>query len=90
MKPGRKPGVKSLLPTKGSLNDKLNRLEVDERMYLETPLVNCDYLQKRVQIPDSRRPLCMAGMKFKTVKYTAVCGNQLGDVRYLVAVERTA
>jgi hypothetical protein len=90
MKPGRKPGIKSEFPSRGSLNDKLNRLEVDERLYLETRLDNCEYLQKRIQIPDDRRPLCMAGMKFKTSKYTAVCGNRLGDVRFLVAVERTA
>jgi len=62
-------------------------LEVGHREYIETTLDNYAQVMRTVNTPKSRRPKEMAGMEFTTTLLTAV-GAKVGDIRYLVCVER--
>ena len=62
-------------------------LEVGHREYIETTLDNYAQVMRTVNTPKSRRRKEMAGMEFTTTLLTAV-GAKVGDIRYLVCVER--
>lgn len=62
-------------------------MEVGHREYIETTLENYAQVMRTVNTPKSRRPKEMAGMEFSTSLFTAV-GSKVGDIRYLVCIER--
>ena len=76
-------------PHPGSLNDRISKLDVGGRLYEEHPLDECVGIQRLVATR-SRRPTSMEGMEFITGLFTAIAAAQIGDVRYLVCVERVA
>lgn len=74
-------------PHSGSINDRISRLDVGERTYIDTDLEGYLGVQRRVATR-SRRPETMVGMEFSCQLFTAVSASKAGDVRYLVCVER--
>lgn len=81
----------ALMPSKphcGSLNHKLMAMRPRDRIYIETTLDGFAGVQRGVTAK-SRRPSSMNGMEFTCALFTAVSCSKAGDIRYLVAVERT-
>lgn len=62
-------------------------MEVGHREYIETTLKDYAQVMRTVNTPKSRRPKEMEGMEFTTSLFTAV-GSKVGDIRYLVCIER--
>ena len=62
-------------------------MEVGHREYIETTATDYPQVMRTVNTPKSRRPKEMAGMEFTTSLFTAV-GSKVGDIRYLVCIER--
>lgn len=75
-------------PNNGSVNDRISRLPIGGRAYIETTLRGWQGVQSKVS-NESRRPESMAGMKFSCCLVTGVIARTFGDIRYLVCVERT-
>jgi hypothetical protein len=62
-------------------------LEVGHREYIETTVDGYAATMRTVNTPKSRRPKELSDKEFTTTLLTAV-GQKVGDVRYLVCVER--
>lgn len=75
-------------PHYNSLNHKLMAMRHGDRIYVETTLAGFAGVQRGVSAK-SRRPSSMAFMEFSCALFTAVSCSKAGDIRYLVAVERT-
>jgi hypothetical protein len=75
-------------PHRDSLNHKLMAMRPRDRIYIETTLDGFPGVQRGVTAK-SRRPSSMEGMEFTCALFTAVSCSKAGDIRYLVAVERT-
>ncbi len=73
---------------KGSWNDRLASMTVGDVCYFPTNLEW--YANDMRSVTSPRRPEAMNGMKFKSQLFTAVSASKAGDIRYLIAVERTA
>lgn len=71
----------------GSLNSHLGAMAQGEYLYLETTLDNVRSIQRMVSSA-SRWPKHMEGWQFTTKAMTGV-GPVIGDVTYLVRIERT-
>jgi hypothetical protein len=74
----------------GSWNTWLATFEVGERRYVETTLDDYAQQMRTMNTPRSRRPSELAGCEFTTSLFTAVSASSAGDIRYLIAVERTS
>lgn len=74
-------------PHRGSLNDRISELEIGGRLYEEHSLEYCRKIQ-RLCTAQSRRPQDIAHMRFASGLLTAIPAGQIGEVRYLVCVER--
>lgn len=70
-----------------SLNASLSRLSVGEVIYIERERDQCASLQRAVSAK-SRWPKSMQGWQIKTSTYTAVGSAAVGDIKFLVRVER--
>jgi len=79
---------KRLRPNKGSVNDKLSQLDVGSRMYFETTLDRYGKEMRAIHSGKSRRPEILQGREFTTSLFTGVSSGSLGDIRYLICVER--
>ena len=81
---------KSRAPGKGSVHEKLARLDVGELHWFETTLADYAVLQRSVRVTNTRRPLATRGMEFTSKLFTAVGAGSASDIRYLVCAERVA
>lgn len=72
----------------GSTSDMLKDMQVGDRLYIETTLEDYPGLQRRLNVPHSRRQPHMRNWMLRTALFTAVSASVAGDVRYLVCVER--
>ena len=68
----------------------LTTMAVGERRYVETTLDDYAVLERRVNMPHSRRPEVLKDWVFSTQLFTAVSTKKAGDIRYLVCIERKA
>ena len=75
------------MPHKGSWNEWLSSFVVGERRYVETSASGYAAAMRTVIPPEARRPKSMQGMKFTESLWTAV-GTPVGNIRYLICVER--
>jgi len=67
----------------------LATFSVGERRYHETTLTNLDADRAAARGPRGKaKPKALRGMEFTVTTHTAVGSNGLGEVRYLVCVER--
>lgn len=73
---------------KGSTTDTIQHMEVGDRLYFETTLAEYPQLQRRLNIPHTRRQPHMKDWMLRTSLFTAVSASVAGDVRYLVCLER--
>jgi len=74
----------------GSWNSWLATFAVGEKRYIETTLADYARNMRTMNTPRSRRSLILYKCEFTTKMYTAVSASQLGDIIYLVCVERHA
>lgn len=79
---------KRLLPNKGSINDKLSQLDIGERMYFETTLDRYAKDMRLIHAGKKRRPAILEGRSFSTLLFTGVSSGNLGEIRYLICIER--
>lgn len=75
---------------RNSWNAWLATFEIGERRYVETSLADYAQCMRTMNTPRSRRPAVLDGREFTTNLFTAVSASTAGDIRYLIAVERTA
>jgi len=76
-------------PNKGSWNTWLSTFELRERRYIESTLDRYQNQMRIMNTPKSRRPSQLHGLEFSTNLFTAVSAGKLGEIRYLICVERT-
>ncbi|MBF3563893.1 hypothetical protein [Burkholderia pseudomallei] len=74
----------------GSWNEMLSMMEVGERHYIETTVEGYPQLMRTINTPASRRPAEMRDSKFSTNLFTAVMATRVGEIRYLLCIERKA
>lgn len=73
---------------KGSAQHSLSLLEVGEHLWIETTQEKWASEMSRAVVPRSRRLGVMKEREFVARVYTAV-GTKVGDIHYLIKVERT-
>jgi len=79
--------MKRRTPNKGSWNEWLATFELGDREYVEVSLENYS-AQMRTINATNRRPEILKGRVFSTKLFTTVSAGNLGEVRYLICVER--
>lgn len=79
---------KRMFPNKGSMNDKLSQLDIGDRMYLETTVDGYAKDMRLIHAGKDRRSEVLVGREFSTSLFTGVSSGTVGDVRYLICVER--
>jgi hypothetical protein len=72
----------------GSNTERLVKMAVGERVYVETTAENWMPHMTRVLVPRSRRIKELDGREFETSIFTAI-GSKIGSIRYIICVERT-
>jgi hypothetical protein len=83
-----KKKARAALPRNGSVNDELNSFEIGERRYIETTIADYPKLKKLYTPPKARAPTAVLDKRFSVRIFTAVGSFELGDIRYLLCVER--
>lgn len=73
-----------------SWNAWLSTFKVGERRYTETTPERYATDMSTRAAPPSRRPASIQGWRFESTLLTAIAVSRVGDVRYLICVERTA
>lgn len=71
----------------GSLNSRLKVLQVGDRIFIESTLKGMPNIQRQVA-SKTRWPKSMEGFELRTTAVTGVT-SKLGEIIYLVCVERT-
>lgn len=71
----------------GSLNDMLRVMSVGQCIYIESTTHDYLNVMRRVTVK-SRYPDSMRDFQFSCNSYTAVGSKKMGDIKYLVRVER--
>jgi len=75
---------------KNSVTDRVSRLAEGEKMYIETTPEEYAHTQSTYLLPQSRRPKEMKGWHLSAKLFTAVAAAKVGEIRYLVCIERHA
>lgn len=73
-----------------SWNAWLATFTLGERRYVETSLDDYARCMRTLNTPRSRRPPELDGREFTAALFTAVSASKAGDIRYLIAIERTS
>ena len=90
MKRGRKIGFKEPLPRKGGIPEWLYSFEVGEKRYVDTTADGWSATMRGILPHKSRWVEAMQDYKFTANVLTCVSVGHVGDVTYLIRVERTA
>lgn len=80
--------MKRKSPNPGSHNDWLATFAVGERRYLETTPEDYPQTMRTVNTPVTRRPAVLQGREFSASLFTAIAARKVGEVRYLICIER--
>lgn len=71
-----------------SWNQWLSTFDPGERRYVECTIDDYANKMRTACAPRSRRPPELAGREFTAQLFTAVAANKVGEIRYLICVER--
>lgn len=83
-----KRGAKKGSVHTGSHNARLLDMRVGECRWYETTRHTYSNLMRTVNAPPSRRPRALKRRKFVARFYTAVGVGRVGDIRYVIRLER--
>ena len=77
-------------PLRHSTSEWLTTFQMGETRWVETTLTGYATMQRRVNMPRSRRPDAIRQWQFETALFTAVSASKAGDIAFLVKVTRAA
>ena len=72
----------------GSRNAILAAMQVGDRRYVETTPEKYQATMRLENTPNTRRPPELEGRKFRTTLYTAVGAGKVGNIKYVICIER--
>jgi hypothetical protein len=72
----------------GSNNAWLETFALGERRYLETTIEGYGSQMRIINTPKSRRPLSLQEREYSTQLFTAVAACKVGEIRWLLCIER--
>lgn len=73
---------------RSSWNHWLTTFEIGERRYMDVDIEDYAHHMRTMCAPKSRRPDAIRDWEFQAQMFTAVGAQKLGEVRYLICVER--